>query len=352
MAALTYKCPNCDGGLTYDPDSGKYSCEYCMSSFSENEISTGQEAGANPPVKTFYEEKIPAGEESSAFYSCPSCGAQIVTEATTAASYCYYCHNPVVMSGRLEGRLRPDKIIPFSIGRERAVNDFLNWAKKKKFIPRAFFIKKQIEMITGVYFPYWLYDCDVRGRLDAKATKVRTWRSGNYRHTETSNYRILREGDIHFSDIIINALRGADKKLSEGVLPYDLDKLQDFRMPFLSGFQAQNRDIDFSELEDEVENQVRGYTEKLLRDTATGYTSISAAEISAEKKSGTWRCALLPAWILTYIDRNKKTYYYAMNGQTGKVCGILPLDIKRLLLLFIAVAIPLWILLMLGGYLL
>ena len=37
MEAITYKCPNCGGDLTFDPASGKYKCEYCLSSFTQEE---------------------------------------------------------------------------------------------------------------------------------------------------------------------------------------------------------------------------------------------------------------------------------------------------------------------------
>ncbi|MDR1152211.1 MAG: hypothetical protein LBK72_07020, partial [Bifidobacteriaceae bacterium] len=36
---------------------------------------------------------------------------------------------------------------------------------------------------------------------------------------------------------------------------------------------------------------------------------------------------LLPVWLFTYLDRDKgKTYYYAVNGQTGEASGILPIS--------------------------
>lgn len=37
MEVITYKCPNCGGDLTFDPASGKYKCEYCLSSFTQEE---------------------------------------------------------------------------------------------------------------------------------------------------------------------------------------------------------------------------------------------------------------------------------------------------------------------------
>ena len=38
MEVITYKCPNCGGDLTFDPVSGKYKCEYCLSSFTQEEM--------------------------------------------------------------------------------------------------------------------------------------------------------------------------------------------------------------------------------------------------------------------------------------------------------------------------
>ena len=140
MPVITYQCPNCGGGLLFDPESQKYKCEYCLSLFSEGEL------------KDLFEKEEGRREpEAMVIYHCPSCGAEIVTDDTTAASFCYYCHNPVVLSGRLLGRFAPDEIIPFTIDREKAVEIFNQWIGRKRFVPKAFYSPDQIEKITGVY---------------------------------------------------------------------------------------------------------------------------------------------------------------------------------------------------------
>ena len=45
MEVITYKCPNCGGDLTFDPASGKYKCEYCLSSFTQEEAEKANRAG-------------------------------------------------------------------------------------------------------------------------------------------------------------------------------------------------------------------------------------------------------------------------------------------------------------------
>ena len=120
-------------------------------------------------------------------YTCPSCGAQIVTDATTAATFCYYCHNPVVLAGRLTGSFEPDYVIPFQIDRKKAEEIFGQWIRRKRFVPDSFYSPKQIQTMTGVYFPYWLYRCQLHGNLTAEGRNNRVWTAGNIRYTETKS---------------------------------------------------------------------------------------------------------------------------------------------------------------------
>ena len=229
MAAVTWKCPNCGGGLLLDPSSQKFKCEYCLSEFSKEQIS-------DLPPKKGEEQK--QEEQELVLYLCPSCGAEIVTEETTAATFCFYCHNPVVLKGRLEGGYKPDYVLPFAIDKEKAKDIFLQWLKQKRFVPKDFYSPEQIEKLTGVYFPYWLYSCQVEGEIQAEGVKLKVWRAGNLQYTETQKYDVSRNGQMQVDHVTRNALKKADKQLVEGVLPFDMKQMKPFSMEFLSGFFA------------------------------------------------------------------------------------------------------------------
>lgn len=141
MATVTYKCPNCGGGLLFDPETQKFHCEYCQSYFLKEQL---EKAGEKEPEETQKEtpEQQKQEEFQTVVYTCPSCGAEILTEETTAATFCYYCHNPVVLSGRLQGAFKPDAVLPFAVKREEAVERFRQWIGKKKFVPRGFFAEE------------------------------------------------------------------------------------------------------------------------------------------------------------------------------------------------------------------
>ena len=271
MEVITYKCPNCGGDLTFDPASGKYKCEYCLSSFTqeeaekanpkaaealngEDDAAGAQEASDAQKESSTEETKGETEQGEAVVYTCPNCGTEIVTDATTAATYCFYCHNPVVLSGRLSGEYMPDFVLPFKISKEQAIEKFLSFTRKKHFIPKDFFEKSQVQKMTGVYFPYWIYGGDFETDYIARGRKVRVWQTGDVEYTETSIYDVRREGEVRVDGLSRNALNKADRDLIECVQPYRLEEMQPFSMGYLSGFQAEKRDIEQQQIAPELKN--------------------------------------------------------------------------------------------------
>ncbi len=368
MATLSIKCPNCGGGLQFDPASQNYECEYCLSKFTQEELEKiapeikGEEkdkqAGAdslNPEQLGNSQEndsqKSDSTEKEAVVYTCPSCGAEIVTDETTAASFCFYCQNPVILQGRLNGKYHPDYVIPFALDKEKAERIFLDWLKKKRFVPSDFYAPQQIEKMTGVYFPYWLYSCQVDGKLKAQGTKVRTWRKGDIQYTETQRYDVSRSGTIGINHVTRNALKKADKKLVEGVMPFDTKSIKPFSMGFLSGFFAEKRDMEQNQFLTDVEQEVRSFAEDNLQSSIGGYSSMNISSQETKIKDSRWEYALLPVWTLTYKEaKTGEIYYFACNGQSGKVCGKLPVDNKKLMFFFAELFVPLFAILLVVGY--
>lgn len=355
MAAITYQCPNCGGGLAFDPGTQKYKCEYCLSFFGQEELEEEARAAENGAAKAGIQTSggmSSAGEPVEAVSClCPSCGAQVVTDETTAASFCYYCHNPVIIEGRLKGGYHPDCIIPFSIDRKQAEEIFRRWIGRKRFVPRDFYSPRQVESMTGVYFPYWLYSCQVDGSLEGEGVRMRVWTAGNLRYTENKIYQVSRRGQMDVENVARNALKKNNARLSEGVLPFLPEGQKPFHMSYLTGFQAERRDMESGELAEAVEREVKDLASMRLKESAEGYSSLKIRAQSAQIQNARWYYGLFPVWTLTYKGpKDGKIYYFALNGQTGKVCGELPVDYGRLAVLFLAVFLPLLALFLIGGY--
>lgn len=351
MAAVSYKCPNCGGDLRFDPPSQKFRCEYCASEFSQEEVEAANPHAGETEERAQQTSEQNQTEEEAAWYQCPSCGAEIVTDATTAALFCFYCHNPVILQGKLSGEYRPEKIIPFAVNKKEAVDEFLRYVKKKNFIPKDFFCKEQIEKISGVYFPFWEYDCKTDGEWLGEAKRIRIWRTGDTEHTETKVYRLEREAEVRFQELTRNALNKENRQLVEAVQPFRLEETKDFSMEYLSGFLAEKRDIEKQDLMEELHTEVKKHASDMVRSSVQGYDTVSTTSGQFAITGENWRYLLVPVWVLTYRGKNDKIYYYAMNGQTGKISGELPLDKKRAWGLLLGVFIVVFLFMLLGGYL-
>jgi len=334
--------------MILEPSSGKFKCEYCDSRFAEDYLvklaaeeeskKNVQDTAASEQAQDKDGDGIPDtpadGEDDfsdhNSVYNCPSCGAQLVMDDTTAATYCYYCQNPVVLAGRLTRDMRPDKIIPFSIDKKTASDKFLSWAKSKKFVPRSFFDKKGIDKQNGVYYPYWCTDVSYDASFSGSGTHTSSATTAKEIITKTDHYKVEREGDVELHNIMRPALSKADRKLSDGIHPYTLsdDSVKDFSMAYLSGFMAEKRDIASDSVTSDIDTEADGYLRGLLTADA-GYESLSG-DTKKKLLGRKFKYMLLPAWVFTYKGSDGNLYHYTMNGQTGNVCGKLPIDKGRL----------------------
>lgn len=351
MSVVAYKCPSCGAGIPFNSELQLFKCEYCLSEFTEEQIAaqTPDEGETTPSGATEEENEEFCKEFFS--YSCKNCGAEVFADKNTVADFCYYCHNPIVCDGRLSGQLKPKLIIPFAYDKAEAENRFLQFAKKKWFVPSGFFAKQQVEKIQGIYYPFWLADVDVSASSSASAQNIRTWKAGRNLYTETSHYKLYRSGDIHFEDVTTGAFDSESKAMLEGILPYPTDALKDFSMTYLSGYLAKKRTVEHDDVLEEVKNRIIDYSSSLLYETMHGYNSVQQQGTQVKMKKVLWDYALLPLWILTY-NKSGKIYTYAMNGHTGKVYGELPISGKKLWLLFAAVALGITLIGTIGGLLL
>lgn len=344
---MTFKCPCCGGYLEFEPSLQKFKCLYCSQVLSEEDLREQSEARQAEAEAAQTEEFSSSGEHLRT-YQCKMCGAEIVTDETTAATRCYFCHSPVVLHDRLDDEFRPDGVIPFQLDKAEAEKQFLDYISKKKFLDRNFFNRAQLEMFSGVYYPWWFTDIEGKAGFDGEGTRSSVATTPNHIVTTTRVFRVHREGRLTFRNLARKALVKADGKLSDGIHPYDLSGVKDYASGYLSGFLAEKRDISEAAARKETLGEASGYAAAMMKqnhafNTLSGETTFTATSVKS-------RYVLLPTWVLTYKgDKDGAPYYYMMNGQTGKVCGRLPIDRKRVLATALGVGLLVFLLLCGGG---
>lgn len=329
---LEYKCPCCGGAVEFNSSVQKMKCPYCdtefeMETLKEYDEELKQEKPDNMVWKENPGSQWDAGEtDGMNIYSCQSCGGEIVGDANTGATTCPYCGNNVVMKGQFSDDLRPDYVIPFKLDKKQAKEGLKNHFKGKWFLPRVFKDENHLEEIKGVYVPFWLFDADTEARIRYKATKVRAWSDGEYDYSETKHYSVIREGSVGFERVPVDGSSKMADDLMESIEPYDFSEAVDFQTAYLAGYLADRYDVTAEQSIERANERIKRSTEEVFADTVQGmYSTVTAENISLNLKNGKAKYALYPVWLLTTKWRDK-TYLFAMNGQTGKFVGDLPVD--------------------------
>ncbi len=339
-AILDYKCPNCGGAIKYNSTNGKFQCESCDSIFTQEELNRYAEMlNSVPPESSYDWQPDNRGETLDGMnsYSCNSCGAQIVTDGTTAASTCPYCGSPIVLAGQLSGMNKPDCVLPFKLSKDDAVNKLKEFYKGKFLLPKIFKSENRIKEMQGVYVPFWLFGCTANANIVFDATRTRTWSDSNYNYTETKHYNVYRSGRLGFSNIPADGSSKMDDAYMEGLEPFDYKEMAAFDPAYLSGYLADKYDVDATASFPRAESRIENSTGTAIASTVSGYTSVTPRNTSINTTDGSYKYAMLPVWMLTtrYKDKN---YIYAVNGQTGKVSGELPVDRKKFFLMLGGIA--------------
>lgn len=329
MEAVQYKCPNCGGELQYKPDTQAFGCDFCLSAFTEEEVKAACARTENSIPDEALAQAQQEFTEHTNVYHCSSCGAEIISEETQTATFCYFCHEPVIMSGRLSGDYKPSKIVGFKLTRENAITTFKNWCSKRWFLPNDFKSNQQLEKMTGLYVPFWIADCDMKADYQGLGKKVRSWRSGNYRYTETKEYSVVRKADIFTNGIPADGASKIEDLLMESIEPFNYNEAKDFSMSYFSGFYADKYDVDKVAVFPRIQQRANQAAQKVIRDSCVGYSSVIPQYENYRITNTAWEYMMLPVWFMTY-KYNGQIYSFAVNGQTGKLAGTPPLDKGKL----------------------
>ena len=326
-----YKCPCCDGAIEFNSDLQKMKCPYCDTEFEMETLVSydnvlKNETGDNMEWDTKAGGQWQEGESDGLrVYACKSCGGEIVGDETTAATSCPYCGNPVVVMGQFSGSLKPDYVIPFKYDKKDAIEALKKHYGGKKLLPKIFSEQNHIDEVKGIYVPVWLFDADADANIRYKASRMRTWSDSNYIYTETSFYSVIRSGSIGFERVPVDGSTKMDDTLMESIEPYNFDEAVDFQTAYLSGYLADKYDVDSEQSVARANERIKNSTEAAFASTVQGYASVVPVSSGVNLKNGVAKYALYPVWILN-TSWNGQNYTFAMNGQTGKFVGDLPLD--------------------------
>lgn len=336
---IEYKCPCCNAALVFGSTEQQLTCEYCDNTFDIDTVRAYNDSEENHSSEDFCwenrekQEWTEVEQASLNAFQCPSCGGEILTDDTTAATFCPFCENPSILPARLSGSLKPDAVLPFQKSKEDAKAAFLTLCKGKPLLPKEFTAQQRLEKITGMYVPFWIYDCDADFDASYKATRLHRWSDSRYHYTRTEHFLLTRKATASFHGIPMDGSTKMEDIFMESIEPFDYGQMVPFDMAFLSGYLADKYDVPSENGESRIRQRVEHSLQDQVQSSLLGYATILPANRQIRIQNSKAKYVLLPVWMLNTKYKGK-IYTFAMNGQTGKMTGSFPVCPKRTALWF------------------
>ncbi len=319
-------CPNC--GSTRDiPRASDLVVER---TFAEAAHLADQATGFGTPSKVFH---------------CNGCGANTSVDPDTVAFNCPFCGSTNVNAEAHEARvIRPSGILPFKVTKQAALEKFKVWIGKGFFAPGNLKRLAQLDLIRGVYLPFWTYDADTFSEWDAEAgyyyytTEYYTDSSGNQQSKQVRHTRweyVSGYLDKAFDDVLVVGSSGLEQRFSEEIFPFELTEIVNYDGRYILGHESEvyQKDVKagYDVAEGIMDDAIRAdVTRRIPGDTNRGL------RIRTQRTNIMFKHILLPLWIAAY-SYNSKVYRFLVNGQTGKISGKKPVAAWKVILLIVLI---------------
>ena len=304
---MIFRCKSCGGNTVYSPERGKMYCPYCESEDNE--------------------EAVP----SEGMFNCPACGGELKIEQYNAALRCEYCDSYVIVEERTTGDYEPKVILPFEKGHKAAEDILKKEFGKKCFLPDDFLSDARLSQMEGMYVPFFLFDFDIRYSISAIGHRVRSWVSGSYSYTEDSTYQVERTMVVPIDKMPADASYAKPDEIMDLMEPYDYQKLRPFEPKYLSGFLAEQYNMESEELLSRAVSKARDDAKAITEKTISGYTSMTGRKDNSSFRQKETTYSMFPVWTYFY-QYHDKTYPFYINGQTGKLVGEPPQSLLKILI--------------------
>jgi DNA-directed RNA polymerase subunit RPC12/RpoP len=331
-----FHCDRCGHDTKYAPGTEALVCEACASkqAIADVAVAKPEEGRAEFRVETLERAARGWGAERKEIV-CEQCGATVVVETTQLVNECTFCLSQRVLAqGATQETLRPVAVLPFTVSEEAAqgrVRSWLAsgqerawWGGAKGFRPRTLPRAIQTLRMHGVYLPFWVFDARLDVSWQAEVGK-RVKRGDKYVtkwETKRGHVPLQRTGEL------VEGVPDLDPALLQGLRPWAIADLKDYKPEFLAGWQARAATVSLEDAYATVRERWRVEGSSAARaDVTGGRVRNFRADISYRDER--WRSILLPAHVGAYEHAGQR-YPVMINGSTAELCGRRPFDKRAL----------------------
>ena len=323
-----YYCKNCGAELYWDADSQSLKCEYCDNEYLPSDFEDA--SLSKNPVKSEEANKqyTSAGQDLSddmVVYKCNNCSGEVIADKKTVATVCPYCGRALSITSKIVGEFRPDLVLPFKVGKDKAVSAYEEYVSKSHLTPKEFRSNRVISKIQGMYVPYYLVTDTAQGDIVYNCEKVWSRRSGYDKVVTHKVYDVYISGVARFRQVPGDASEKLNDTFMDTIEPFDYSTISSFNPGYMAGFIADIADVDKKSVVDRILEKIKKGLLPLLSEEVGYWNTKSLKSYTCNHKDIKSEYAMLPIWIVSE-EYQGTIYTFGVNGVTGKVVGKLPLS--------------------------
>jgi len=360
------KCEKCGSTeISLNVDTGKLRCHWCRHEqqppkFESPDVDLtklkGQTIGSGASDAVF-------DENDAITLKCSSCASEVIIDTSESTqARCHWCRNTLSLNNQVPNGAVPDKVIPFATKREEARAEIEKFVNSRQFFAHPTFKKEfTTENIMGVYMPYMVVDANVKAKFAGEGevllrswTETRTVGTGNNRRTVTTTYydadrySVSRDFDMTVEGMTIESnidkLQHGSSTRTNNVInaikPFDLEQSMKWNSNFMTGYTAQKRDTNVSDLRGLVEVKITDVARHKILGTLSDYDrGVCWKSENLNVIGKQWKAAYFPIWLYSYQQANKRIHYVAVNGQSLKTMGSVPINHLKLFIISLLIGI-------------
>jgi Zn finger protein HypA/HybF involved in hydrogenase expression len=341
--AKTFRCPQCNGLISYDAGDQQLACPYCGYS---REVGA-RVVGLSAERFEFTLQALDRSEKGWGIerrsIQCAACNAVFSSGEGELSATCPFCgSNRVSSQAALHDFIRPGYLIPFSVDTEQCRTAVRAWLDKGWMHPPELRQVESVSKFSGIYLPFWIFDADIgaawRAEVGYEETR-RRYRDGKW-ETETVIRWQWENGQVGvpMHNMLVYGTDKLSPILLERLYPYNLSDLATYESGYLAGWQAQAYDIPLKEAWEVGKARMRDRAKDACYDDIPT-SHVRNFSMRADFDRERWRYVLLPVYLTTYPFEDE-TYHVMVNGQTGAIAGQKPVAWLRVWLAILAVLTP------------
>lgn len=368
--AMRFKCPKCGALVTYNPNIGMLSCQFCGTRLDEQgQVAEGSSSGGigggvgeQDWVAAIYTEKghrwaLPENR----VLECQGCGATVTFSPARVSALCLYCGSPYsarVVAPDADDLREPDGVVPFRFDARVAIGYAREWLNEQSSllgVPDDLSALAAMQGATPIYLPFWTFDMtgEVRwsgwvradmdiggvgldnvdnalrmggaalglftGDFDITARSVagmaaKRFDTSNMVHTNGATGVIL-------DDVLVPATTSVPEQTLEK-LKYNTDEAVPYKEEMLANWTAEVYSVSMADASLKAREQaVKEADAQIALETSGAAHNMMVDRTGLSVMS--YKLLLLPMWTTGYTYRGQ-AYRLFVNGQSGQVVGEVP----------------------------